>query len=211
MSFDTRKDDHVMDISIIKEYTKESYYNYLNKNLKNPKDNSSDVFAYFASRLMYSLNNYAKNNKMFFDKDKTIIWGGISIPYSSLLTYERAVNKIITFPEFTSIFESEKVANCFARAKENNFSVILIVKINHQKTWISNGINIQKLSRFSEEREILFQCFSFFYLKKIKIDINNKAAHIYLETIGKKEILEKELKNGKTIIYNEKNNIMELI
>ena len=219
-SFDTRKDSDEINKVIIKECTRDgSYYYYLDEKLKNPKKNTADTISYFVSRLMYSLNNYAKNYKMFFDKDKTKVWAGIRIPFSSLLTYERAINKIIIFPSFIETFEIEKIAEVFAgrnrsteHFKEKNlFSVILIITINHQKTWISNGINVQNLSYYRNEREILFQCFSFFYLEKIKIDINNYTADIYLQSIGKKEILEEGIKNGKTVVYDEKNNIMELI
>ena len=91
------------------------------------------------------------------------------------------------------------------------FSVIYIITINHHENWISNGINIQNVSCFRNEREILLQPFSFFLLKDIKINITNYTADIYLETIGKKEILEEAIKKGKKIIYNKNENIMEAI
>jgi len=48
-------------------------------------------------------------------------------------------------------------------------------------------------------------------VKKVDIDTNNYTADIYLETIGKTEILEEKIKIGKSIIYNEKEKIMEVI
>ena len=47
------------------------------------------------------------------------------------------------------------------------------------------------------EREILFQPFSFFCVEKVDINLNEKTADIYLKTIGKKIILEKEIKKRK--------------
>ena len=45
-------------------------------------------------------------------------------------------------------------------------------------------------------------------MKDIKIDYNNYTADIYLETIGKTEIFEEKLKDGKNIVFNKSKNIM---
>ena len=47
-------------------------------------------------------------------------------------------------------------------------------------------------------------------MDKVDIDINEKKADIYLNTIGKECILEEEIKLGKEIEYNEKKNIMQI-
>ena len=219
MTFDIQNDSDLMDKLIIKEYTKDSIYGDLIKWLMNPKMDWLDTIAYFTSRLMYSLNHYGEKNKMFFDKDKTTLYRGSRLPYSSLLPYIRNVGKIIIFSSFISTIETENVAKMFSgrdrsiqQFNANSlFSVIYIITINHQNDWISNGINIQNVSYFRDEKEILFQPFSFFLLKDIKINITNYTADIYLETIGKKEILEEAIKKGKKIIYNKNENIMEAI
>jgi len=219
MTFEIRNDSDLMDELIIKEYTKDSIYGDLIKWLMNPKMDWLDTIAYFTSRLMYSLNHYGEKNKMFFDKDKTTLYRGSRLPYSSLLPYIKNVGQIILFQSFTSTNEIEKVAKMFSgrdksiqQFRANSlFSVIYIITINHHENWISNGINIQNVSCFRNEREILLQPFSFFLLKDIKINITNYTADIYLETIGKKEILEEAIKKGKKIIYNKNENIMEAI
>ena len=53
--------------------------------------------AYFTSRLMYSLNSYAKNKSKYFNENEVTLYRGIKIPYSCLLPYERAIGKIIIF------------------------------------------------------------------------------------------------------------------
>ena len=78
-----------------------------------------------------------------------------------------------------------------------------------KKNWVPNGVNIQKLSVY-DEKEILYQPFSFYYVRDVQIDQNNYKADIYLETIGKEEILEEKIKIGKEIKYNEKENIMQV-
>ena len=44
----------------------------------------------------------------------------------------------------------------------------------------------------------------------VKFDIKGHKADIFLETIGKKEILEEQIKLGKKIKYNKSENIMEV-
>ena len=40
-------------------------------------------------------------------------------------------------------------------------------------------------SEYKEEKEILYQPFSFYYVKDVKINHENYTADIYLETIGR--------------------------
>ena len=68
---------------------------------------------------------------------------------------------------------------------------------------------MQEESAFKNEKEILFQPFSFYYVRKIDINKENYTADIYLETVGKIEILEEKIKRGKILSYNKSYNIME--
>ena len=197
MTFEIKNDLALLNKLIIKEYTKETFYGDLNRWLMNSKMNSYDTIAYFTSRLMYSLNNYGKENKMYYDKDNTTLRRGIKIPYSCLLPYIRAVGKVILLSSFTSTSENEITARNFSgrdvaekQYKKNNiFSVIYIIHNNYKNNWVSNGINVQNESAYKSEKEILYQPFSFYLVKKVNIDIKNYIADIYLETVGKKEIL----------------------
>lgn len=76
--------------------------------------------------------------------------------------------------------------------------------------WISNAINVSEYSDYYDEQEFLFLPYSFFYVKDVKIDIKNFIADIYFDTIGRTEILEEQIKKGKQIFYNEKENIMQI-
>ena len=218
MTFEIKNDLALLNKLIIKEYTKETFYGDLNRWLMNSKMNSYDTIAYFTSRLMYSLNNYGKENKMYYDKDNTTLRRGIKIPYSCLLPYIRAVGKVILLSSFTSTSENEITARNFSgrddaekQYKKNNiFSVIYIIHNNYKNNWVSNGINVQNESAYKDEKEILYQPFSFYLVKKVNIDIKNYIADIYLETVGKKEILEEKIKKGKSIEYNKSAQIMEV-
>ena len=47
-------------------------------------------------------------------------------------------------------------------------------------------------------------------MRDVQIDLTNYTADIYLDTIGKKEILEEKIKIGKEIEYNPKEKIMQV-
>ena len=135
-----------------------------------------------------------------------------------MLPYERAKGKIIILSAFTSTSEDEFLAKRWAgrdRIKEIYkskllFSVVFIIKNIYKNYWISNGINIQEESEYSDEKEISFLPFSFYFVENVVIDLKNYTADIYLETVGKVEVLEEQIKNGKDIEYNKKENIIQV-
>ena len=220
-SFNLTKDLEELNKIVINEYTKKSYYIDLNKWLMKNKMNSYETIAYFTARLMYSLNSYAEANNMFYTTDqngKNEVYRGVQLTYTNLLPYERAKGQIILLSSFTSTSECQMLAETWAgRGEESkiynsnlNFSVVFIIKnCLGNANCISNGINIQKVAA-EKEREILYQPFSFYFLRNVEIDMKNYRADIYLETIGKTEILEEQVKNGKNLEYNRKMNIMEV-
>jgi len=215
-------EDNVQDLEflnrlIIKEYTKNTIYRDLNKWLMNSNMNFYESIAYFTARLMYSLNSYATKNNKFFKKNETTVYRGATIPYSCLLPYIRAKGKIIVLTSFTSTSESKNKALSFS-IRNNSvklfktnllFSVLFIIKNIWKENWISNGINIQNESVY-KEKEILYLPFSFYYVSDIKINLKNYTADIFLETIGKTQILEEEIKKGKEISYNELEKTVEI-
>jgi len=218
LTFDLSKDLEHLDNLIIKEYTKNTFYGDLNKWLMNSKMNFYEPVAYFTARLMFSLNKFAKKNQKYCNVDKIELHRGVKLTYTDLIAYERAKGKIILLSAFTSTSKDQSEAESFAGRDEdikslynNNlrFSVVFHITNIYKNGWISNGIDIENESEYDEEREILFQPFSFYYVKDTKIDIEQYIADIYLETIGKIEILEEKIKLGKEIIYNKDKNIME--
>ena len=222
--FDTKKDTNeyleYLDKLIIKEYTKNSLFGDLNKWLMNYTMNYYDYesVAYFTARLMYSLNSYAQKNKKFFTENKSYVYRGIKMPYSCLLPYERAKGKIILLSSFTSTSRSlQKVKSYSERDNSKElykanllFSVIFIIKNIWEEKLVSNGINVQNESAFKSEKEILYQPFSFYFVSDIKINYEEYTADINLETIGKTQILEEEIKKGKEVIYDKLNNIVKI-
>ena len=210
-TFNIDNDLNELDKKIINEYTKETFYGDINKWLMNFTINSFEEVSYFTSRLMYSLNNYAISNNKYCTENNKLLYRGAQISYSSLLAYERSVGKIIVLSAFTSSSEDYEFAKEWAGRDEINndgyegiFSVIFYITNKWENNWISNGIDIQEISEFGdEEKEVLFQPFSFYYVNDVKFDLEKYYANIYLETIGKTEILEKAIHDGKKIEYKE--------
>ena len=200
---------------LIKKYTKNTIHEPVNKWLM-----SSDCYEsieFFTAKLMFALNSYAKKKDKFYKNQKKL-YRGTQIPYSSLLPYERAKKKKICFSAFTSTTPDEKIANNFSERGEvqNNFesnlkfSVVFEINNVYQKGWVSNGIDIQNISYYENEEEVLFQPFSFYYVEDVIINLKQYTAVIKLTTIGKKEILEEKIKNGNEIIFNPKENIIDI-
>ena len=134
------------------------------------------------------------------------------------MPYERAKGKIILLSGFTSTSLEENQAKNFSgrnQAKEQYktrliFSVIFYITNHFKNNWISNGVNIENESAFKIEKEILYQPFSFYYVRDVQINLDEFSADIYLETIGKYEILEEKIKMGKNIEYNEKEKVIQI-
>ena len=232
LKFNIEDDLKALDELIIKEYTKSTFYGDLNRWLMKGKMKYYEPVAYFTSRLMYSLNQYAKeakDNKDAENKNKCckyckennkVLYRGAKLYYSCILPYERAVGKIILLSAFTSTSEDELVALSWAgRLMENEiynnslkFSVAFRITnlYDEKNNWVSNCIDIQNTSENKIEKEFLYQPFSFYRVTSVNIDVKGRKADICLETIGKKEILEEQIKIGKKIKYNKNENIMEV-
>ena len=210
-----------MDQILINQYTKDTFYKDLNKwlmNSNNSNINYYETIAYFTSRLMYSLNSYALKNDKFFTKDGETLYRGVKLPYSNLLPYERAKGKIIVLTAFTSTSELKEKAIYFSGRKNPEnlykrkllFSTIFYIKNSWKKNLVSNCINIQEIALCKSEKEILFQPFTFYRVEDVIINHELYTADIYLEAIAKTKILEGEIKKGNNIIYDEKENLIDI-
>ena len=214
--FDLDKDLKELDKRIIQGYTGNSYYGDINKWLMNFSISSFQEVAYFTARLMLSLNNYASKQNKYFCENREL-YRGASIPFTSLLAYQRAKGKIIILSAFTSSSELLDLARGWSNRDipkekyDGIFSVIFYIKNVWNKNWISNGIDINDISQYKDvEKEVLFQPFTFCLVKDVKFDLKKFTADIYLETVGKTEILEDDIKKGKKITYDENLKIIKI-
>ena len=212
-TFDLKEDMKNL-YQIIHEYTKNTFYSSLNLWLRTFDDLAYEVIAYYTARLMYALNIYGAETKSFFTKNK-ILYRGESVKYINILPYERAKGKIILFSAFTSTSEDLSVAEDFSKRKKSieifkqQKKYSLIYKINNHIKYncVPCGVDIHKISEYNE-KEILYQPFSFYYVKNTKFDHNQYTADIDLELIPRIEILEEKMRKGGKIVYNKENNVM---
>ena len=144
--FDLKVDLNKVDELIIKEWTKNTFKNDLNRWLYNLDMNNFEAKAYFASRFMYSLNSYAQSEKEYCDQNGLILYRGVIKSYINVLQYERAKGKIITLSSIISSFEDKEIANYFWKGnkakKKLKFSTIFYIKNIYKKNFIPNVINV---------------------------------------------------------------------
>ena len=212
-TFDLKEDMKNL-YKIIREYTKNTFYSSLNLWLRTFDDLAYEAIAYYTARLMYELNCYGAETKSFYTQNK-ILYRGESVKYINILPYERAKGKIILFSAFTSTSEDLSVAEDFSKRKKSieifkqQKKYSLIYKINNHIKYncVPCGVDIHKISEYNE-KEILYQPFSFYFVKKTKFDHNQYTADIDLELIPRIEILEEKMRKGGKIVYNKENNVM---
>ena len=211
-NFNIQNDLKTLDKIIVKELTRFSFYEDLNRWLRYLNINNFEIVAYFTSRLMYSLNSLAQRDKTYCENNKKL-YIGTKKTFTSLLPYQRAKGKIISLSSFISTSESDIIGFSYIKRQNplDNYKTNLTFQtyftiINK----LHNAIDIHNYSLFKEERENLFQPFSFYYVRDVKIDIKNYTAEIYLESIEKTEIFEKKIKSGKEIEYNLEKHILQI-
>lgn len=197
-------------IEIIKGYTGNSFYSQFNKWLYSLDSLALEQTGYFLSGLSYSLDLYGEQQNTALNNEITL-YRGFSLTYIDLLPYKYNIGNIITFPSFLSSSTSIDTARGFAsgNCSSNKFKVILTIKYKFKNNWKPSAVNVKSISQYPGEEERLFQCYSFFKIKNVKIDIENRSADIELETVGKTSILEEEIKNNKKLRYNYKEDIIE--
>ena len=195
---------------IIRVYTKEfgSFYQDFNKWLYTLDPLSYEKISWFIAGIMYSLDNYS------IKKGITIpvkLYRGIKMSYIDLSSYKRCEGQLVTFPSFTSTSADQSIAEQYSyrlmdlQEKKNMgiFSVIIIIDYKFKDGFIPNAIDVSDISDSKIEKERIFPPFSFFKINKVNIDYENYIADIYIDSIGRKEILEKKLKEDKNLFYNE--------
>ena len=164
--------------------------------------------GYFFASLMYNLNLY-NETKNAGVKGEVTLYRGMLINYIDLLPYKNNEGTIITFPSFTS--SSTNVDSFTKTGNGETFGLKYIFKYNCKDNWIPTTIYIKDISHFKSEEERLFLPFSFYKIIKVDIDYDHYKAVVELKTIGRKSILENDIKNNKKITYNYKEEVMEAI
>ena len=216
LSFHLNEDYESLEFLIRKIYKKDIYYGDFNKWKINYELNFFEVFAYFTARLMNYINIDGEKKNAYIKENRNF-YRGVKMPYSSILPYIRVKGKVIILSSFMAASEEKSIAEKFAgREKSSNiyktnlyFSVIFYINNIYKNGWIPSMISIPK--HIEKDDFKIFLPFTFYYVKDVKIDTKKYTSDIYLETIGKTEILEEKIKMGKKVEYDEKENIIKII
>ena len=198
---------------IINIYTQESgsFYQDFNYWLYDTDPLAIEKTSWFIATVISSLNKYAEKNGKGLKESKKL-YRGIKSNLSDVLSYERAKGEIICFPSFTSTSLHLNVAKGFAKPKENSNQYETIITINYiyKNGFIPTAVDVSSISKFPQEGEHLFFPYSFFVVKNVQIKHSKRKAEIELDTVGRKENLEKYIKEGYKIIYN-KDGFMDVV
>ena len=223
LTFDFFKDFDILEKLIREVYEEGNYYRDYNKWKLNYKEDYYEIFEYLTARLMLYINDIAKKEEITYIKENRNFYRGVKMTYASILPYIRAKGKAIILSSFIEASEDKSIAEKYAGREKSNliyktnlyFSVIFEIKNIYKNGWVPSGVSILYYSNnyIQKEKDNLniFLPFTFYYVRDVIINTERKTANIHLETIGKREILEEEIKMGKKIEYNVKENIVQII
>ena len=182
---------------------KKIFFNFLNKKIN--KMNLNDGIAYFTSRFIYTLNSYATTKKIIQWR-----WNVSRDIFPLFLFIE--IWKRKRESDFNIATKCKNLVDHWAKRfipqisykLDCCFSVVFTVQNNNKKV-IWGAIEIINLN----VEEIIVLPFTFYHLKDIIINNEKYTCDICLQIIGKNEILEEKIKMGKSIKYNNEEDIME--
>jgi hypothetical protein len=174
-----------------------------------------DYIGYFAGNLMWRIVQYGKQAKKGVTQGN-LLYKGIKLDFINLLEFIKNDKLIISFAHFLMIsprkelalLKSERNQILTDRKNQNLFSVILNIEYYYDNNFEPSIFDINELMPYPDEEEFIALPFTFFEVKKIEYNTKNMDADIYLNVIGKSEILENKIKKGKKLVYDENRKIM---
>ena len=201
---------------------KEFIFNYLKKdNLSNSlnklliKNNQADYdnISYFVGNLMYRIVQYGNEEKKGVTKAHKF-YKGIQLSIFNLFEFIKNEGLLISFSHFMMIsskkdlalLNSQRNLHSMYRKDKSLFSAILNIDYLFDDGYEPSIFDLSNIIPFPDEEEYIVLPFTFFYVKSIKYDVLKMNVDINLQVIGKFEILEEKVKNGKKIIYDDKSN-----
>ena len=203
---------------VLKEYTKNTIYPYINKWLLNLKSLAYEKAGYFIGGLMFKLNEYGiKKNKG--NKNTNTLYRGIYLNFGDALSYQIHEDKIVSFQTFFSTSLIERVAKKYSKEERTTFDerkekkmISTIIEIKHiwKDELFPLCFDISEISQYKYEKEFLFPPYTFFRVKNFDLNLDNYTLKLKLESVGKKEILELQIKSGKKPKLNEAQDIIEI-
>ena len=174
-----------------------------------------DNIGYFVGNLMYRIVHYGQKERKGIINAKEF-YKGMQIDIINLFEYIKNENLLISFSNFMTvtskkdfaILNSKRNQNLSERKDSHLFSVLMKIDYLYDNAYEPSIFDLSDLLPYPDEEEFIILPFTFFHLKKVIFDSKKMNADIYLDTIGKAEILEEKVKIGKKLKYDEKNHII---
>jgi len=188
---------------------------FLNKLLMKKDSKIFDKIGYFASNLMYCFTQYGQERGNSVTYAQTFFKGKL-LNIFILLELLKNKGTLITFPYFYKFTANKEFAELSSKRyhyeeknKDNDlYSVIMKFDYVPDNRYEPSIFNLKYLMQFPEEEDYILLPFTFFKITKVKIDSSKFTAEIEFSIVGKLNILEKDIRNGKNIEYDNGKNIM---
>ena len=200
---------------ILKYFNEGNLSVLLNQLLIKKEKTDFENVGYFVGNLMYRIVNYGKVEK------KGVIYGreffkGMQLNIFELHEFIKNENNLISYSHFVtmtskkdlSTLNSQRDQDLICRNDKTLFSVIFKIQYLYDDGFEPSIFYIGNFNPYPDEEEYIVLPFTFFAIKKIKIEEKKMNADIDLEIIGKQQILEEEIKNGKKLVFDEGKHIM---
>ena len=196
----------------LKDY---NFSNFLNSLLIEKDLKVFTKIGYFVGNLMHCIVEYGKKGGKGIDSGFTF-YKGMELSIIDLLEYLKNRNYNITFPYFFTMSDKKEFAEFTSKRNKSEkkrksqelYSVIMKIEYLYDDGYEPCIYNLIDLCQYPDEEEYFLLPFTFLNLKNITIDSKKLTADIKLQVIGKKYILEKDIKEGKSIEFDKNNVIM---
>ena len=208
----TKKNYKQIIIKYLKDY---QFSGILNSLLMKQEISTYKKIGYFAGNLMHSLVQYGKIDHKAINSGNTF-YKGMTLSLVEVLEYLKNRNSKITFPYFLSMTTNKDLAEVISkrrlseneRKKKEQFSVIMKISYLYDDGYEPSVINLEQLAQYPDEEDYILLPFTFLKMEQFNLDSNKYILDMEFKIIGKKEILEYNIKDSKQLFLDKKQAIM---
>ena len=188
---------------------------YLNKLLMKKDRIIFEKIGYFASNLMYSFIQYGQQRGRGVNYAQTFFKGKL-LNILTVLEFLKNKEELITFPYFFNFTINKEYAELTSKryyydGKKNDnelYSVMMKFDYLHDDGYEPSIFQLKYLMQYPEEEDYILLPFTFLKITKVKIDSSKFIADIDFSIVGKLNILENDIRNGKNLEFDEQNHLM---
>lgn len=188
---------------------------FLNKLLMKKDIIIFEKIGYFASNMMFSFAEYGQKRGIGVTYATTFFKGKL-LNIVNVLEFLKNKDTLITFPHFFNFTVNKEFAelsskryNYERKIKDNElYSVMMKFDYLHDDGYEPSIFQLKYLMQYPEEEDYILLPFTFLKITKVKIDSSKFIADIDFSIVGKLNILENDIRNGKNLDYDLENHLM---